>query len=89
LVYAVDSRDSFNSMEKWINQVNQRTSSSVKKVLVANKIDVNKEDVEVLRYEGQEMANRYNLQFLEVSAKSSQNIDQIFFTLAKELKGDL
>ena len=27
-------------LEKWINQVNQRTTSSVKKILVANKIDL-------------------------------------------------
>jgi len=40
LVYAVDSKDSFESVEKWINQVNQRTPSSIKKILIANKVDV-------------------------------------------------
>lgn len=40
MVYSVDCRDSFASVEKWISQVNQRTPSSVKKLLIANKVDV-------------------------------------------------
>lgn len=42
-MYAVDSKDSFESVEKWINQVNQRTPSSIKKVLIANKVDIEPE----------------------------------------------
>ena len=32
-------------LEKWINQVNQRTTSSVKKILVANKIDLKGDNI--------------------------------------------
>lgn len=47
LVYAVDSEESFLNIgtcclirESWMEQVNLRTSDTVRKVLVANKIDV-------------------------------------------------
>jgi GTPase SAR1 family protein len=48
----VDSRDSFISVEKWISQVNQRTPSSVKKLLIANKTDVEPDKREVTKEEG-------------------------------------
>lgn len=40
MVYAVDCRESFQSMEKWILQINAKTNTDVKKLLIANKVDV-------------------------------------------------
>lgn len=35
------------------------------------------------------MADKYNLEYLEVSAKSSVNIDEIFYKLAKAIKNQM
>jgi len=49
----------------------QRTPSSVKKLLVANKVDVSEADREISKEEGELIAGKYGLDYLETSAKSS------------------
>lgn len=85
----MDSRDSFVSVEKWIAQVNQRTPASVRKLLIANKVDVEAEKREVAREEGEAMADKYGLQYVEVSAKANLNIDEVFYTLARIIKAQM
>lgn len=53
--------DIVRNIEKWIQQVNQRTSPSVKKILVANKIDCLNSEREVTITEGCKMAELYGL----------------------------
>lgn len=43
----------------------------------------------VTQEQGQQLAKRFGLQFLESSAKEGINIDEIFFTLAKGVKINL
>lgn len=70
--------------------MNQRTSSSVKKILVANKIDLKSEGLREISYdEGKKMAEKYNLKYLEVSAKEDKQIEDIFYILSKEIKDKL
>jgi len=39
MVYSVDDRNSFNSMENWLKQIKTHAAENVVKVLVANKVD--------------------------------------------------
>ena len=52
--------------------------------MVGNKNDI--ADRKVTLEEGKELANKYNMTFLETSAKTSENVRQSFFTLIKEIK---
>ena len=52
-------------LEKWINQVSVRATSSVKKILVANKIDLKETGIrEVSADEGRKIAQKHNLKYL-------------------------
>ena len=53
-------------------------------ILVGNKSDI--ADRKVTVEEGKELANKYNMTFLETSAKTSENVKQSFFSLIKEIK---
>ena len=53
-------------------------------ILVGNKNDI--ADRKVTIEEGKELANKYNMTFLETSAKTSENVKQSFFSLIKEIK---
>ena len=52
------------------------------KILVANKIDLEQER-QVSWKEGEVLAKKYNIPFIEVSAKDGRNVDRAF-----EMMGD-
>ena len=54
-------------------------------MLVGNKSDM-AEQRQVTTEEGQELANSYQMPFLETSARNSQNVDEAFVTMTKEIK---
>lgn len=76
-----------NNSEKWIAQINESTSSDVQKVLIANKIDLSGERKVTLE-QGQQLAKKYGLTFLECSAKEGTNIEDIFYKLGKGIKAN-
>lgn len=54
-------------------------------MLVGNKSDM-AEQRQVTTEEGQELANSYQMPFLETSARNSENVDEAFVTMTKEIK---
>jgi len=86
VVYDITSRDSFNSVATWIDEIRAQCTQSIYMVLVGNKIDleaVGKRQVETA--EGQELAEKYEIKFYETSAKAGTNVDDVFFNSAKEI----
>lgn len=53
-------------------------------VLVGSKIDLEK-DRQVSEKLGREMADKFNLPFVETSAKDNENIEKVFEDLAKNI----
>ncbi len=94
LVYAVNDRNTFINLERWIIQMQEKTDKNIKKVIVCNKCDVDGSERQVTYQEGQELAKKYStsdnvIDFLEVSAKTGQRIEDIFHTLGKKIKDDI
>lgn len=86
MVYDVTDRESFRAVDNWMADVEKFASESAIKILVGNKSDADdKRKVSV--EEGKELAARYNIPFLETSAKNSKNVTEAFLTLSKEIKG--
>jgi len=82
VVYDVTDRDSFEAVKQWMMEIDKYAQENVIKMLVGNKSDMN-DKRKVTVEEGQELANQYGVQFFEASAKSCNNIDLVFQTLAK------
>ncbi len=86
LTYDIGCKKSFENVTDWIDELHDhvKLENSVM-VLVGNKKDLPPEEREVSTSTAASLAQEHNMLFLEVSAKSGDNIDEIFNSLAEEL----
>ena len=83
LTYDVTDANSFKNIRNWIKQIEANAQTSVKKFLIGNKCD--KPDRVVTKEEGKKLADDYNMSFFETSAKTNQNVTEVFNFLTKEI----
>ena len=81
LVYDISVKSSFDNIPKWINFI--RTIENTTLVLCGNKIDLNNREVK--KEEGEELAKKEGISFFEVSAKTDDNIKNMFYNVVVEL----
>jgi small GTP-binding protein len=80
LVYDVTSIESFNQTRQWMQSIQENMSDPVAVIFVGNKCDMERT---VLKEEAQELANEFNVEYFETSAKTGDGVDQTFMRLAK------
>ncbi|KAJ1983425.1 GTP-binding protein [Dimargaris verticillata] len=85
LVYDVTDERSFNNIHNWIRNVEQHANEGVNRILIGNKCDIDEKKV-ISKEQGQSLADEYHIRFLETSAKSNINVDEAFFSLARDIK---
>ena len=78
LVYSVTDKRSFESLGGWLDDVKKKNSDA-KFLLVGNKIDEPGEKRVVTEEEGKNFAEKNKMKFLEVSAKTGDNISVNLF----------
>ena len=82
IVYDVTNRQSFLNVQDWYNECKKQTPKTVTMVLVGNKIDL-KNKREVSYEEGEKFAKDNSMLFYETSAKSGDNIENMFYESAE------
>ena len=85
VAYDITDRESFTSVQNWMNEVEKHASENISRILVGNKCDLESARA-VSKEEGQELADHYNIRFLETSAKDSKNVEQAFILMTREIK---
>ena len=86
ITYDITERSSFESVQYWMEQIDENASNTSIRYLVANKSDL-KERAVVSTEEGKSLAAQYGIKFIETSAKESENINYLFNDITKELIG--
>ena len=77
IVYDVTERESFEHIEKWLNEIDKYAKENVLKFLVGNKIDLF-DSRNVSFDEGKNISEKYNIMFFETSAKDNIDIQELF-----------
>ncbi|XP_063762878.1 ras-related protein ORAB-1-like isoform X2 [Eleginops maclovinus] len=76
--------ESFNNVKQWLEEINRYACENVSRLLVGNKSDLISKKVVDLST-GQDLASSLKIPFLETSAKSSDNVERAFLTMASEI----
>ncbi|MCP9260353.1 RAB8A [Dirofilaria immitis] len=85
LVYDITNEKSFDNIKNWIRNIEEHASSDVDRMIIGNKCDV-EERRQVSRERGEQLAIEYGTKFMETSAKANINVEEAFFTLARDIK---
>ena len=87
VIFDVTNRETFKRATKWFHELNEFAEGNPKIILVGNKIDLPNRDV--TNEEATALANKYNCNFLEVSALLGTNVTEIFNSLSTAIyQGD-
>lgn len=84
LVYDITSKQSFEHVTKWLNEVKTNGSKDICCILIGNKKDL-EEKREVTFKEGEDLARKNGLLFLETSAKTAENVQEAFSMTATKI----
>ena len=84
IVYDITSKVTFNSVDKWIQDLNLYGDKNLTLLLIGNKSDL-EEKRQIKKEVGEEKAKSFGLGFIETSACTGENIDKAFDILLKEV----
>ncbi len=85
IVYSIDNRISYDNIETWLNEIKTQANPETKIFLIGNKTDL--DDQRVITKEEAEIFgenHKFNY-FIETSAKTGFNAQNVFIRAAKEL----
>ena len=88
LIYDISDRESFDSMPKWLTEVMDVKNSESVFALIGNKIDLENER-KITKEQGEKFCKENNInEFMESSAKTGVNAQNIFIKAAQTLYED-
>ena len=85
LVYSIDNQNTFENIEAWLNEIKSQANPETKIFLIGNKRDL-EEQRQVTVEAAQLFSNEHSFNyFVETSAKTGFNAQNVFIQAAKEL----
>ena len=83
IIFDVTNRETFKRATKWFSELSEFAEGNPKMILIGNKIDLPNRVIS--NEEATNLAREYNCNFLEVSAFTGYNVEQIFISLASSI----
>ena len=77
VVYDITLKESFEAVDRWINDLRNNTDERLEIILIGNKSDL-EEKRQVSKEEGEEKAKEKEVAFMETSALNCNNIEKAF-----------
>ncbi|GFZ05184.1 RAB GTPase homolog B1C [Actinidia rufa] len=76
LVYDITRRETFNHLASWLEDARQHANANMTIMLIGNKCDLAHRRA-VSTEEGEQFAKEHGLIFMEASAKTAQNVEEV------------
>ena len=87
LVYDITNKDSFENVNKWAQEIRDKSEDSIPIVLIGNKLDLEEERC-INKEEGEEFAKKYcdgGIKFYETSCKTGANVNEAIDDLVNQV----
>ena len=84
LMYDITQIKTFEDITEWMANIEENKQPNVKIILLGNKCDL-KETREITTEEGKELAEKYKIDFFEISNKDGTNVEEAGNTLVKKI----
>ncbi|KAI4385986.1 hypothetical protein MLD38_003966 [Melastoma candidum] len=84
LVYDITKRQTFDNVQRWLRELRDHADSNIVLMMAGNKSDLNHLRA-VQEGDGQALAEREGLSFLETSALDATNVEKAFQTILGEI----
>jgi len=84
VVYDITSKDSFDRAQNWVKELQRQGNPNIVIALAGNKLDL-ADHRQVTAEEAQVYSEENGLLFMETSAKTAMNVNELFVAIAKKL----
>ena len=84
IIYDITNRESFDKLNAWLIDINNKGNKYMYKILIGNKCDLT-DKREVTYEEGEEFAKIKGMDFFETSAKTANFVQETFDKLTSEI----
>ena len=84
VVYDITRKQSFDSVDRWINDLKAAADKKLSIIIIGNKCDL-EDQRQVNKEQGEEKAKNYEVAFMETSAFSGENLDKAFEKMMNEV----
>ena len=84
VVYDITRKQSFESVDRWINDLKAAADKKLSIIIIGNKCDL-EDQRQVNKEQGEEKAKNFEVAFMETSAFSGENLNQAFEKMMNEV----
>ena len=77
VAFDVTNEESFKNVRKWMESIEEHADSSICKIMVGNKIDLDG-DRKISLSEAQSTARSFNMEYFDASAKLNKGVKEVF-----------
>ena len=84
LMYDITNQESFEAIPEWISSIKEVKGDNFPMILCGNKTDL-KDNRKISLKEGEELAEEYNIEYLEMSNKDGHNVNEAAVIIVKKI----